>query len=269
MSGRFSRQSFLGTDSDSRIAGVRVGVVGLGGGGSHVIQQLAHLGFSRFTLFDPDVVEESNLNRLIGSTVSDVLTRTPKTEVAARMIRGLQPQANLATYAKRWQDAPEAVRGCDIVFGCLDQFSERDQLEAMCRRYLVPLIDIGLDVTIVEPEPPVMGGQIILSIPGAPCMRCLGFITDARLAQEASNYGDAGPRAQVVFANGVLASAAVAVAVDLITDWTRRSRGAVFLEYRGNESVLRPHARLKDAGIPAQCPHYPEDEVGPPVLRRL
>ena len=44
---RFSRQSFLGSDSEERIARCTIGVPGLGGGGSHVIQQLAHIGFQR------------------------------------------------------------------------------------------------------------------------------------------------------------------------------------------------------------------------------
>jgi molybdopterin/thiamine biosynthesis adenylyltransferase len=269
MTERYCRQSFLGDNSAAQIAHVVIGVAGLGGGGSHVVQQLSHLGFQRFVLFDADVVEDSNLNRLIGATVSDVKASASKLAVATRMIRGLQPDADVTGHGSRWQDAPEALRRCDIMFGCVDSFSERDQLESSCRRYLIPLIDIGLDINTVAPEPPVMGGQVILSMPGAPCMRCLGFITDKRLADEASRYGEAGPRPQVVFGNGILAAAAVAIAVDLVTDWTRRLRRVVYLECRGNEFVLQPHVRLRDAGIPAQCPHYPADDVGPPVLRPL
>ena len=61
MSGRFSRQTFLGPASQASFEKCRTGVVGLGGGGSHVVQQLAHIGFENFVLFDPDVVKDVNL----------------------------------------------------------------------------------------------------------------------------------------------------------------------------------------------------------------
>lgn len=100
-------------------------------------------------------------------------------------------------------------------------FAERRELEIACRRHLIALIDVGMDVYVVGDEPPRMGGQVILSMPGAPCMTCLGFLNEATLAREAGAYGDAGPRPQVVWSNGVLASTAIGIAVDLLTDWTR------------------------------------------------
>src|SRR6266568_7663439 len=106
--------------------------------------------------------------------------------------------------------------GCDIVVGCVEGFRERWELQVLSRRYLVPLIDIGLDVNTVGDEPPRMAGQVILSVPRGPCMKCMHFITDQNLEKEAGRYGDAGVRPQVVWANGVLASVAVGVAVDLL-----------------------------------------------------
>ena len=73
-------------------------------------------------------------------------------------------------------------------------FAERRELEIACRRHLIALIDVGMDVYVVGDEPPRMGGQVILSMPGAPCMTCLGFLNEATLAREAGAYGDAGPR---------------------------------------------------------------------------
>ena len=46
---------------------LRVGVVGLGGTGSAVAQQLAHLGVTKYTLIDRDDIDVTNLNRLIGA----------------------------------------------------------------------------------------------------------------------------------------------------------------------------------------------------------
>ena len=265
---RFSRQSFLGQGAQSTIAQVRIGVVGLGGGGSHIVRQLAHLGVQRFALFDADVVDESNLNRMVGATAADARAKTPKTEVAKRVITAITPEVELVTHTGRWQDRPELLRGCDLVFGAVDTFAGRRELEVACRRHLIPYIDIGMDVHQVGEEPPRMAGQVILSMPGAPCMFCLAFLNEERLAQEAAEYGGAGPRPQVVWSNGVLASTAVGVCIELLTDWTRAPDRPVYLSYDGNAGTVTAHIRLKYLTV-TDCPHYPLKEVGDPIARAV
>jgi hypothetical protein len=260
---RFSRQTFLGEHSEEFIARCTVGVPGLGGGGSHIIQQLAHIGFQRYVIYDYDVVEESNLNRLVGATFVDALAETPKLSLAKKMIYGLQPEANVRGFGCRWQDKPEPLRECQIVIGCVDSYKAREELEIACRRYLMHYIDIGMDVH--GKERPVIGGQIIQSSPGGLCMRCMGFLTDEKLAAEAARYGAAGIRPQVVWPNGVLASTAVGLAVDLATNWTRRSRSHAYLSYDGNEGTVRESVTLRNLAI-KECPHFLTSEVGDPVL---
>jgi hypothetical protein len=96
-------------------------------------------------------------------------------------------------------------------------------------------------------------------------MFCLGFLNERVLAQEGERYVDAGPRPQVVWSNGVLASTAVGIAVDLLTDWTRSLRDVVYLEYDGNKGTVKPHVRLAYLEDKS-CPHYPTKRVGDPVL---
>jgi hypothetical protein len=268
---RFKRQSFLGEAGQTAIERAVVGIPGLGGGGSHVVQQFAHVGFMNYVLYDADVVEDSNLNRLVGATDADVANArpaTPKIDVAKRMILGLRRRARIQAFGCRWQDNPEPLRTCDLVVGCVDSFAERRELETCCRRYLIPYIDIGMDLHPAASGPPTMAGQVILSMPGGPCMFCLGFLNDENLAREGAQYGAAGGRPQVVWPNGVLASTAVGVAVNLVTDWTRSLRGPVYLSYRGNDGTVQPHVRLKyyKAG---PCPHYPPEQVGDPVFKKI
>lgn len=241
---RYSRQSFLGADAEERIARCTVGVVGLGGGGSHIVQQLAHIGFQRYVIYDFDVVEESNLNRLVGAKSIDVAAETPKLHVAKMTIYGLQPGATVKGLPCRWQDDPLPLRECQIVFGCLDGYQGRHELEVACRRYLMHYIDIGMDVH--GTSRPAIGGQVILSSPGGPCMWCMGFLTNEKLAEEAGRYGDAGPRPQVVWPNGALASTAVGLGVDLVTNWTGQSRTHAFLKYDGNSSKIVDSVTLKN-----------------------
>lgn len=60
---------------------------------------------------------------------------------------------------------------CDIIMRAVDGFAERAELERFCRRHLIPHIDVGM----VHPQGDgthLIGGQVILSSPGGPCLRC-------------------------------------------------------------------------------------------------
>lgn len=266
---RFSRQSFLGERSQDIIDNCRIGILGLGGGGSHIVQQFAHIGIRNYVIYDPDIVETSNLNRLVGATERDAKDGIPKIEIAKRIIVGLHEKAKIDAYRSRWQDNPEPLKQCDIVFGCVDSFAERHQIEVTCRRYLIPYIDIGMDVhTSMDGNTFGMAGQVIVSIPGGPCMSCIGFLTENRLAQEAMKYGAAGVRPQVVWANGVLASTAVGFAMDILTGWAQVSPRVAYLSYRGNDGTVGPHVRLQ---YPKQqsCSHFSLKDIGDPVFTHL
>src|SRR5258708_3156648 len=264
---KYARQSFLGADAQEIFKSTRVGVVGHGGGGSHIVQQLGHIGFLDYVIFDPDIVKGVNLNRLVGATREDAKQGRLKTEVAERKIRGLEPDAVVQPFNTRWQENADALKTCNLLFSCVDGYSEREQIEAAARRHLIPLIDIGLDVHEIEGEGPAMSGQGILSMPGHACMKGKSFLTDHKLGKEAALYGAAGGRPQVVWPNGVLASTAIGIAVDLLTDWTRTLRGPIYLTYDGKRNLLARHPFMD---LPVQvCPHYPLDHAGDPILPTL
>lgn len=265
MKDRNLRQSFLGEGSDDLLHNFKVALVGLGGGGSHVGQQLAHAGVGSFVTADGDIVEEKNLNRLIGAKAQDVFDELPKGEIARRLIAGINPQALIVHIPGNWQDDAEKLRDCHVVFGCIDGFAARAELEAYCRRFLIPLIDIGMDVHTHAGRFHI-SGQVILSMPGSHCMRCMAFITDERLSNEAQLYGAAGGRPQVVWPNGVLASAAVGVAMGLVTPWSD-VRPSAYLEYDGDHHSLRPSNIMKIFAN-RTCKHYDPDAVGDPFFAR-
>jgi molybdopterin/thiamine biosynthesis adenylyltransferase len=267
MKQRFSRQGFLGDKGQEAIERARIGICGLGGGGSHIVQQCAHIGFLDILTFDGDWADESNLNRTVTLRESDIEAKTLKVEAGRRRALEICSDVRVDPQSCRWQDKPELLRTCDIVFGSVDGFGERRELETCCRRFMIPLIDIGMDVHAVDGGSYVMTGQVILSMPGHPCMFCMNFLNEQALAKEARRYGDAGPRPQVVWPNGVLASTAVGIAVDLLTDWSKTQRGPVFLSYRGDVGTLQVDNRLKY--VPKVCSHYPPEEVGAPILRRV
>jgi hypothetical protein len=266
MKKQFDRQSFLGADSEALLESSEVGIIGLGGGGSHIAQQLAYVGVGRFTLIDPQQIEASNLNRMVGATSKDICDKTLKIDIADRMIRSVNPNAKIEKYAEKWQPRAHLLRKCSVLFGCVDSFSEREQLEILARRYLIPYIDIGMDVYEIDSQFSI-SGQVILSMPGNLCLRCFGFLNDRVLKEEARKYGAAGGKPQVIWPNGMLASTAVGLFIHLITPW-QTSQCFPYLEYDGNKHSLVPSLRFELIKN-QNCPHFDSiDNIGDPFWKR-
>ena len=264
MNPRLVSQDFLGPESDQIFQSCNAGIIGLGGGGSHVAQQLAHLGVGHFTPIDHDLIELKNLNRLVGGTLEDVKEKRPKVAIAERVIKAVNPAAVVEGCRSRWQEEVVRLRQCTAIIGCVDSFRERDELEKFCRRFVIPYIDIGMDVHKTARGFSI-AGQAVLSSPGGICMRCLGIITDARLAEEAARYGDAGPRPQVVWINGVLASLAVGLFAQLVTPWHDTPVASACLEFDGNRHTVETNRMNALRGV--RCRHYHDGEVGDPFFR--
>lgn len=263
----FSRQSFLGARSAEILSNTRVAIAGLGGGGSHIAQQLAHLGVGHLSLIDPDRAEPSNLNRLIGATQKDIDDHKPKVEIARRLILAVRPWAEVIIEQKLWQDADHLVKEAHVIFGCVDGYQQRDYLESAARRYGIPYIDIGMDVTEIDEDNYAVSGQVIMTRPGGPCMRCIGFITDERLSQEEDRYGDAGANPQVVWINGTLASLAVGEFVKLITPWFRVNEPFTWLELDGNGQTVMRSQQPRHMPKFDICPHHGgRDGLGDPFF---
>lgn len=260
------RQSFLGPDSDATLAGTRVGIAGLGGGGSQISQELAHVGVGRFVLADFDHYEDKNHNRTVGGTWNDIEQQNPKVLIAKRLILGVNSSAQVFAVQDRWQAALPQFRDCDAVFGCVDSYSQRDQLENLCRRYYIPYIDIGMDVRGVE-EGYAVHGQVILSMPGSLCLRCFNFLRPELLELEAQEYGKAGGRPQVIWPNGVLASTAVGILMELKTPWHSGSiEQSVVYDYDGNKHTMALSPRVR-ALAGATCPHFRSEDLGDPFWK--
>ena len=125
---------------------LKVGVVGCSGTGSPVIEQLARLGIGELVLVDPDCIEEKNLNRILNSTIEDVLQQTPKVELMKRTIKNIGLGTSVETHAQNLFDPRviKAIASCDIVFGCMDSVDGRHLLNRLATFYSIPYIDVGI-----------------------------------------------------------------------------------------------------------------------------
>ena len=85
----------FGKNGQAELANCRVAILGLGGIGSLVAEYLARLGVGHFLLVDDDLVEESNLSRIVGAVSSDARAPGRKCRWRNEMIRQANNQADV------------------------------------------------------------------------------------------------------------------------------------------------------------------------------
>lgn len=175
------------------IRALRVGIVGCGGTGSPTAMMLARLGIGGLLLVDDDVIELTNLNRVHGARRSDAEARTPKVEVLAREIRSADLGVEVTTF-RGWvgnAGARDALRSCDIIFGCTDDHDGRLFLNRLAYFYGIPVIDMGLRMMPArEDRPYEMAARVTVVVPGTPCLLCRGLVVPRLAAEEALRRTD-------------------------------------------------------------------------------
>jgi molybdopterin-synthase adenylyltransferase len=244
-------------------------VIGISGGGSHVVQQLAHQGVGTIIPIDDQVIDETNLGRVVGAVEADV-DKTPKVDLAERVATGIDSSIAVIKVPHRFPspEALAALKSADVIVACVDRFDARENINAFARRYMIPLVDIGLAIISSNERLIRADGQVAVSLAGRPCLRCW-LVSDAILAAERKNRPpgydqnpDAPGEPQVVSMNGALASEACNCVLDLITGYSGGRRGARFWQYEGRTGALTPHP-LPPHNPP--CPACAQDGFGDPV----
>jgi tRNA A37 threonylcarbamoyladenosine dehydratase len=82
---------FFGEDGQRKLRNTKVTIVGVGGVGGHIVQQLALLGVGSLALVDAEMLAETNRNRYVTARASDVVPGTPKVDIAERLVRDIDP----------------------------------------------------------------------------------------------------------------------------------------------------------------------------------
>jgi molybdopterin/thiamine biosynthesis adenylyltransferase len=231
---RFSRQlPLLGADAQAAIATLRVAIVGAGGTGSHVALGLTYLGFRDVLVLDDDLVETSNLNRLVTADQAD--TGSPKTIVARRRMRAIDPASQVRALPglTATGNHPE-LNDTDLIIGCVDHDGPRHRLNQIAVDTRTPYIDIATGVDNAH-ESLALGGRVVLLLPDGPCLTCLDELDSAEIARWAKSYdqqaldrlhgyGTGTPNPSVVHLNGLAVNAALTEVVAWLSGARRPAR---------------------------------------------
>lgn len=175
----------FGREIQQVLGDLRVAVVGCGGTGSAVIEQLVRLGVRHLQLFDPDTLTAGNVTRVYGSYSHCV--GEPKVNLSAAHVRRIAPDAEVTTAQAKitLESAARQLLDADVVFGCTDDNAGRLVLSRIASYLLTPVIDCGVLLSS-GPGGQLVGidGRVTVLAPGAACLVCRNRIDLRRAAAE-------------------------------------------------------------------------------------
>jgi len=138
---RYQRnQKLISVEEQLKLFSSRVAVVGCGGLGGHIIEELARFGIGQILAIDPDVFEEHNLNRQLFSS-PQVLGQS-KAEIAAMRVAEINPAVTVHSLATSFcsERSPELLEGANVVADAVDSIPVRLELASSCRDLGLPLV---------------------------------------------------------------------------------------------------------------------------------
>lgn len=244
----------FGKEGQRQLQSLHIGIVGLGGTGSILAQQLVHLGVSRFTLIDPDVVDETNLNRVVGANANDV--GALKIEVAKRQLLHHNPNVELTMIAGNvvHQRVAQALMEADFLFSCTDSHGSRSVIQQIAYQYLLPCIDMGSIIAMGEAGIHSILGRTQLLSPGEPCLWCSklldpeqirrDLLTDAERKLDPYIPGANEVAPSVIWLNGIVVSLAVGMFMGVVAGADMPGR---HWHYHAHRTALR---RIESARNP-------------------
>lgn len=180
----------FGEEGQAVLKELKVGIIGLGGGGSLANEWLARLGVGTIIAVDPDFIDKTNLPRVVDSTLEDVRARTSKVKIAERVAKRANPdmifhpvQDDCTVF-----DVARQLRDCDVIFLAGDNFNSRNVFNALVYQYLIPGFHVGVDI---HPDPDTgiildikIETRVVLPQSSGGCLRCEGLIPPAKLQLE-------------------------------------------------------------------------------------
>lgn len=190
----------LTTREQQQLGQATVTVIGCGGLGDLVIEELLRLGVGRLLLCDPDRFEPSNCNRQLYATRHTL--GYPKAEVAARRVREVHGLTEAIPVVVSFQEAVDALfSATDVVVDCLDNGPARRTLSLICRGKHIPLVHGAVERWY---------GQVGVQMPGSTLV--------ADLYRDTTADPEARPPSVVSCTVGVIASLQALETCKLILD---------------------------------------------------
>ena len=133
---------------NEKFKGQRIGIIGLGGTGSYILDLIAKTHVEEILLFDSDEFLMHNAFRAPGAASIDILKAQHKkvdyfAAIYSNMRRGIIPHAEKIT-----EQNIELLKGLSFIFICVDSNIARGMIISNLLSFGIPFIDVGLGVEI-------------------------------------------------------------------------------------------------------------------------
>lgn len=239
----------FGSAGQEAISKMKVGVVGAGGTGSSVCEQLIRLGVKDLIMVDYDDFEASNISRVYGSRARDVSRRIwlperfrtrKKVEVVAKYLRAIAPDAEIDDVVGNVTDRRVAERllDRDVLFACTDDHWGRSVLNQIAYQYLIPCLNVGIALKRENDELVFGIGNVQLLRPESGCLWCGNYLSSDRIRAESMPESESSalveegylddlsePTPSVISLTTTVASLAVTWFIQLATDFAGADAG--------------------------------------------
>jgi len=163
----------LGDQVLSRLRGLTVGLIGVGGVGSMVARLLAGL-VGRLVLVDGDDIAPSNIPRV---WYAQARSRGKKVILARRVLRRAFPQCAVDAIAEFFPsgETESELAAVDILLACPDHNAVRVSASRFAAAKMLPLIEVGCGGKMIDGRLSALGHHVRLQVPGGPCLSCNGL----------------------------------------------------------------------------------------------
>lgn len=194
----------LGLDAPQRLHNAVIGVVGCSGTGSPAIHLLARANVGELVLVDPGHFKSSGHQRNHASRHADLGPNPAPTKVAlaTRLVAEVNPSTKVTGLVGDILDEDvldELVR-CDVILGCTDSNYARAALGDIASHYIVPVLDLAVQMRAENGILREQVGEIGRYGPGFPCPWCRGRISVKGIRYETATDAERKFRAEAAAA---------------------------------------------------------------------
>jgi hypothetical protein len=167
----------VGQETIDRLAGMHVGLVGLGSLGEWIHLQVLNLG-CRVTAIDSDAFQMENVNRSPCGNADDVSAGASKCDIGLKVAATTAPDAQVTVINGDIRDAEvqQALKSCDFIITSTDNVTSRLVASHLAMCHGIIMIDAGTAVSVDNGVLSSVRGQVTKFIPGQNlCYGCSEF----------------------------------------------------------------------------------------------
>jgi hypothetical protein len=163
---------------------LKIGVIGCSGTGSWIAELLGRNQTGNIVICEFDILTNPNLTRVLNSKLKNLGLNKASAIAEAIFEMGHGCLVEIVPLPLQSPKSIEALKGCDIIFGCVDSVFARYLLNTMCTYYSIPYFDIGVHIDATPKALVAAAGGYHYIQPGKSSLLTRGVFSSKELADD-------------------------------------------------------------------------------------